>query len=213
MSADVKPLEYLRAVRNNRELSTSEKLVALLVMSHAGPDGLEAHPGEKLLAAEAGMSEKTVRKYLRSLREKGWLLMIFSGRGGNHEKASVFHLAIPTGRAVTGWSEAQPVTEGSPTGKPGQSQPVTEGNPTGKGYRTNALELAPRNASVNAAEAETPAAPSAAMADEKKKLKSRRIIRRAPSPPAGSCEPGCWLGPGHYGDCRTRSLQPAGKGQ
>jgi len=51
-------LDYLRAIREDRSLSPSEKLVATIVASHAGPDGKDAHPGEKLLAAETGLSRR-----------------------------------------------------------------------------------------------------------------------------------------------------------
>ena len=181
MSDDVKPLDYLRAIRDSRDLSAAEKLVAAIVTSHAGPDGKDAHPGEKLLAAETGYTEKTVRKHLHSLREKGWLLMLFSGRGGSHGKASAYHLSIPTGNGyrLTGADEG--TSTGSryrlgevPTGNqrpPNRysetAQPVISDRPTGNGYRTNALRNALGNDPVNAAVPETPAAPPPAVQGEK----------------------------------------------
>jgi biotin operon repressor len=138
VSADVKPLDYLRAVRDSRDLTGSEKLVAMMQATHAGQDGRDAHPGEKLLAAETGFSEKTVRKHLHSLREKGWLQMLSSGRGGAHDRSSAFSLNIPTGNGYRLEDESQPVSE--------DAQPVTDDFPTGNGYRTNDLRDALRNA-------------------------------------------------------------------
>lgn len=97
----VKPLDYLRAVRDDQELSPSEQIVALYIMSHAGKDGTGSHPGNALLAKETGLSEKTVKLAIARLRELGWIVQTYNGRGGNQAKASEYSLAIPKGHEVT----------------------------------------------------------------------------------------------------------------
>lgn len=90
----VRALDYLRAIADDRELTSSERLIALMVMRHAGNDGRNSHPGAKLLAEETGLHVNTVRPALRKLEEKKWLVQIYCGRGGDH-RASEYDLNIP----------------------------------------------------------------------------------------------------------------------
>lgn len=91
----VQPLDYLSAIRDDRELSSSEKLIALMVMSHAGADGRNSHPGYRLLAEETGLDVKTIKRLAPKLVEKKWLILTYSGRGGNQAKANAYDLNIP----------------------------------------------------------------------------------------------------------------------
>lgn len=91
----VQPLDYLRAIRDGRELSSSEKMIALMVMSHAGADGRNSHPGYRLLAEETGLDVKTIKRLAPKLVEKKWLILTYSGRGGNQAKANAYDLNIP----------------------------------------------------------------------------------------------------------------------
>lgn len=136
----VQPLDYLRAIRDDRELSSSERLVAIMIMSHAGPGGQRSHPGAKLLAAETGLSEKTVRAAAKKLEEKKWLVLTYSGKGGNRSKANEYALNIPTGN-LTGLEDSPTGNQGSPTGNPDV--------PTGTDYPTDVLRNAPESASLS----------------------------------------------------------------
>ena len=42
---DIQPLTYLRAISDDRELTTAERMVAVMVMRHAGATGKRSHPG------------------------------------------------------------------------------------------------------------------------------------------------------------------------
>jgi Helix-turn-helix domain len=87
-------LEYIRAIRDDRTLTTSEKLAAMTMASHAGHDGMNAHPGIKLLAEEIGLKERQTKTVLGNLVKKHWLAQTSSGRG-NNRYASVYRLSIP----------------------------------------------------------------------------------------------------------------------
>ena len=121
---DIKPLDYLRAIRDARDLTSSERLVAVMVMSHAGPTGRKSHPGIPLLMFETGLSDKTIRRALKSLEAKKWLVLTYSGHGGDQAKANEYDLNIPSriqctvtqAVMVTGWETPQPVIQ--------QPQPV-----------------------------------------------------------------------------------------
>ena len=87
-------LEYIRAIRDDRELSTSEKLAAIIMASH---NETNAHPGMALLAAEIGLKERQTKTIVASLVHKGWLVLVKSGRGGYTKNASVYALSLPQG--------------------------------------------------------------------------------------------------------------------
>ncbi|MGH3275471.1 MAG: helix-turn-helix domain-containing protein, partial [Streptosporangiaceae bacterium] len=89
-------LEYIRALRDDRTLTTTEKLAAVMLASHAGHDGTNAHPGIRLLAAEIGLKERQTKTLVTSLVDKSWLDQTSSGRG-NNRYASVYRLSIPQG--------------------------------------------------------------------------------------------------------------------
>jgi Helix-turn-helix domain len=90
-----KPLDYHRAIFDDRDLTSSQRLVALAVCRHAGADGTRSHPGNDLLCKETGYSLNTVKSALKALRELGWIVQTYNGRGGNQSKASEYALAIP----------------------------------------------------------------------------------------------------------------------
>ena len=89
------PLTYLRAIRDDRELTTAEKMIALMIMSHAGADGRRSHPGTAKLAAETGLHRNTINPATKKLVEKKWLIQTYSGYGGARDKANEYDLNIP----------------------------------------------------------------------------------------------------------------------
>jgi len=91
-------LEYIRAIRDDRTLLPSEKLAAILMASHAGHDGTNAHPGIEMLAAELGLKERQTKTIVKSLTKKGWLALTAPGRGDRH-LAAVYRMTIPQGAA------------------------------------------------------------------------------------------------------------------
>jgi hypothetical protein len=80
------------------EMPKPVKLVALLMAMTADPDGSRVRPGQALLAAETGDSERNVARIQKVLRQKFGLLELVSrggGRGGTGKTAE-YQLTIPT---------------------------------------------------------------------------------------------------------------------
>jgi hypothetical protein len=89
--------EWERVVR--RVVMTKPiKLLALILSTYADPDGSRIRPGNDVLAAVTGDSEKNVRRILKVLREDFGLVQQVSrggGRGGKG-RAAQYQLTIPT---------------------------------------------------------------------------------------------------------------------
>lgn len=77
-------------------LGKNTTAVALVLSIHANKDGTNAHPGIRLLAHEAEVSERMARAALERLRELG--LIVRTRRGSTAQKrnwADVYDLALP----------------------------------------------------------------------------------------------------------------------
>lgn len=76
------------------EMSSGAKYLALTMATYADPDGTRVHPGVDLLAQDMAVSEKTVDRSLKVLRELG--LVTLAKRGNRHAKqADEYHLTAP----------------------------------------------------------------------------------------------------------------------
>lgn len=64
-------VEATAAMWARRDLTSTEKLVAVRLADHAGPDGGHAFPSVRRLMDDTGLSERTVQGALRSLVGKG----------------------------------------------------------------------------------------------------------------------------------------------
>lgn len=74
----------------------NEKLLALVLATYADRDGSRVRPGNQVLAAVTGMSERTVKRALAALRDCG--LLAVSRRGGGRDgqgRATEYQLTIP----------------------------------------------------------------------------------------------------------------------
>ena len=63
---------WQRAVRDNRELKPTNKLVLYTLSVHSAADGT-CSPSSKQIAEECGLSTRSIRTYLRLGRELGFL--------------------------------------------------------------------------------------------------------------------------------------------
>lgn len=143
----VQPLTYARAIRDDRTLSSKAKTVAYTMMTHYGKTkdkNPEAHPGNDLLMAETGLSLSGVKRGVTELRDSGWLIQTYSGKGGRGDRASAYVLSIPKVH-----SEPLPMAQGEPSEDLNGSNRESQWfNPEGSMVHsepTDALRNAPRN--------------------------------------------------------------------
>ncbi|MBF6330260.1 MarR family winged helix-turn-helix transcriptional regulator [Nocardia transvalensis] len=125
---------WMEALRG-ADLSHAEYRILLNLSTWANGDLTNAYPGMKALAEAAQVSPPTLKKALRTLTAKGWIVLV--DPGGNQYwkgKANVYSLAVPKG--VTGLSPS-----GSQGGKPfsegGNS--VSEGGKSAPGEGDNSV--------------------------------------------------------------------------
>lgn len=94
----LKPLdrfEWERIIRR-LEIPGSVKYLALMLATYADPDGSRVHPGVERLALVMGVTDRTVKRSLSSLRDFGLLEKV---RHGNRHAglADEYRLTIPVG--------------------------------------------------------------------------------------------------------------------
>jgi len=95
MTSKMEFLDALVKRRPDLKDRTFKVLVCLAVYANS-KDGMDAHPGEKRLAADVGISERRVRDHLDLLRESGWIQRVSRGSVANDRKfADVYSLTIP----------------------------------------------------------------------------------------------------------------------
>lgn len=83
----------------------SAKIVGLTMATYANADGTNMHPGEKLLMAQCGLSERTVRDSLKYLREMGLIHRYARGSStGRPNYADKYQLCAPEA-----WAEILPL--------------------------------------------------------------------------------------------------------
>lgn len=123
---------WMEALRG-ADLTHAEYRVLLNLSTYARGDLTNAHPGLARLCEDAQVSQPTAKKALRSLVEKGWIVL--TDPGGNEHwkgKANVYALAFPKGVThlpPSGGKGVNPYTEGGkPFSEGGKSTPLEGGN-------------------------------------------------------------------------------------
>ena len=72
--SDVRPhLARMRAIRRSAMLTSSERLVLLIIEEHADNVTGFAYPGVALIVRETALSKRTVLSAIHSAADKGWL--------------------------------------------------------------------------------------------------------------------------------------------
>lgn len=119
-----------RSALCDSDLHPTTRHVALTLSLHMSERGDSAHPGGRLLAAETGLTQKTVYEHLQRLEDAGWLVVLEEGtrgpsRRGEKRLATKYAAAFPTeadrSNSVTGVIEdgdrslSQPYTGVTPT--------------------------------------------------------------------------------------------------
>lgn len=88
---------YHKSLRG-ADLTDGEYRVLATLWDYASPDGTNAHPGNKVLAADCKMSPSKVERALVSLRAKDWIYQDMPGRSrgrGGGGFAAVYRLTAP----------------------------------------------------------------------------------------------------------------------
>lgn len=72
---------YMNHIRDDRELRWCTKSVLLLLASYMGAKTLRAWPSQRTMADAAGVDERTIRRRIKELLEKGWIRLDESYQG------------------------------------------------------------------------------------------------------------------------------------
>lgn len=141
--------DWIRALRES-ELDPTARLVAFALSFHMDADGTQAYPGPTLLAAESGLSLRSVKAKLAELEASGWIECVERGRSttATGRKANKYRASVPT-RAGDARVQEVPGAGGSTTraarsttGAPGAPQTFsTPDDSTGRTRRTSARSL------------------------------------------------------------------------
>jgi DNA-binding transcriptional ArsR family regulator len=96
MSTAVTRFEWDRAVVALPLPPITDHVAARLAMHADGRTGEHAHPGVDRLAVECGLSEKTVSRHLKILRDLGLIERTYRGRGNQYGRtADEYALRLP----------------------------------------------------------------------------------------------------------------------
>lgn len=192
------------------------RLFGAWLATYADADGGSIHPGEQLLAEHTGLTVQTVRRYMRTLREVGYIARVEQG-GRRRGRADAYRLTHPRGSTVTvspvttSPVNASQVTKSAITGDEITSSPVTKPPPTRPGpdqdHTTRAVSLVVERLGCSAAEAERCVADVVASGSVRSSLVGylaatpvdalRRRLDALPPPPAAPIPPPC-------GSCEAR---------
>lgn len=92
---DNRALAWMRAVRDS-DLESTMKHVLLTLGTRMDPDGGSCYPSTRTLAADTGLSRRTVEKHLRSAEERGWLRRERAGHSGQGWRRNRYVPVTPT---------------------------------------------------------------------------------------------------------------------
>lgn len=99
-------LLYLKAL-HGADLTSSEYRILVTILCYTDANGEGAYPGPGRLSGDCNMSERTVKRCIKSLRIEGYLRRTKKG-GRNPRRASEYALSLPAWRAQ--WWREQTVT-------------------------------------------------------------------------------------------------------
>lgn len=85
-----------RALRAS-DVTGNAMLVLLTLATHMNRDGTEGRPSQATLAAQTGLSDRSVRRYLAAAVDDEWLTKVSRGhrRGDGQAMASVYQTSLP----------------------------------------------------------------------------------------------------------------------
>lgn len=126
MKGGITKMTYVTELRG-ADLSDSEFRVHMMLWTHSSADLSSARPTVSTLMAETGYSERTVRRSLSGLREKGFIQLDSPGGNvGGKNLAAVYTLTLPEGGGATSDTPGVPAVTGGPC-QQRQGGPATGG--------------------------------------------------------------------------------------
>jgi hypothetical protein len=131
-------VEATAAVWAMRDLSATEKVVAVRLADHAGPDGDNAYPSLERLSLDTGLCERSVRNALRHLESRG-VIALQEKKGPKGTNRYVVNLRRGVPQAIKGGQEMPPAGDAPrqeiPSGGAGDSTKGGQEMPPNR-YRT-----------------------------------------------------------------------------
>lgn len=88
----------LNEVLDSSSLTSSQRLVLIIMLNHAGDTG-KAWPSQATIARQAALTERSVNTMIGELRHQGWLIRV-----GSVGRTGVFKVAVP--ETISGSQEA-----------------------------------------------------------------------------------------------------------
>ena len=85
------------AARCSSNLTDGQYRVLDAVLSFGDPDGGNAFPSAKRIGGKCGKSPTQVRRFIRQLRERGWLGVTPVVRGNGRQSSNLYRFHIPAG--------------------------------------------------------------------------------------------------------------------
>lgn len=97
--------DYWRAIRES-DLPPNTRVVLFVLGTYADVTGSNAHPGNALIAAGAGLQPRAVQGHLRAAEHAGLIVRRSRGRNtGSGGRASVYDLTIPNRHVAAGCAD------------------------------------------------------------------------------------------------------------
>lgn len=99
MPRAVAPWTWRRAIRDHGPQNATSCLVLYVIGTFMDRNGF-AFPGQKLLAAGARMSDRTLRRHLDKLERAGWIAIEIAGRTGQGWAHHAYRASVPDSLAI-----------------------------------------------------------------------------------------------------------------
>lgn len=127
----MRPLDWMKLIRDRRDLDPETKAVAWAIGLRAHPSSLTAFPSVKKLELDTGLSKSTVVRRTRRLELAGWLEIV-ERREKGHQTSNLHRLITPAilapGCQGDTLAECQGDTGGVSGGHPGSAPAGCQGD-------------------------------------------------------------------------------------
>jgi DNA-binding MarR family transcriptional regulator len=81
---------YWSGILRENEISPSTKLVLMALVNHYNPDNKDVFPSQEFISKQLGISEKSVQRAIKELKEKSLILYVNTQSGNHYYFSNVF---------------------------------------------------------------------------------------------------------------------------